>query len=75
MHPVSKEVFSTVTECDSTQVLESIPLSNDTVARRINEMGADSEEQLCAILQDFPFSLQLDETATSDNYVDGVYLL
>ncbi len=30
-------------------------------------MGADTEEQLCDILQDSPFSLQLDETTTSDN--------
>ncbi|RXN05228.1 SCAN domain-containing [Labeo rohita] len=65
--PVIKEVISTVMERDPTQVLKSIPLSNDTVARRINEMGADTEEQLCAILRDSPFSLQLDETTTSDN--------
>ncbi|XP_071391322.1 zinc finger BED domain-containing protein 5-like [Centroberyx affinis] len=30
-------------------------------------MAADTEEQLCAILRDSPFSLQLDETTTSDN--------
>ncbi|XP_071394012.1 zinc finger BED domain-containing protein 5-like [Centroberyx affinis] len=65
--PAIKEVISTVMERDPTQVLKSIPLSNDTVARRINEMAADTEEQLCAILRDSPFSLQLDETTTSDN--------
>ncbi|KAM3874376.1 zinc finger BED domain-containing protein 5-like [Diretmus argenteus] len=54
-------------ERDPTQVVKSIPLSNDTVARRINEMGTDTEEQLCAILRESPFSLQLDETTTSDN--------
>lgn len=54
-------------ERDPTQVLKSIPLSNDTMARRINEMGADTEEQLCAILRDSPFSLQLDKTTTADN--------
>ncbi|XP_071397542.1 zinc finger BED domain-containing protein 5-like [Centroberyx affinis] len=30
-------------------------------------MAADTEEQLCAILRNSPFSLQLDETTTSDN--------
>uniref|UniRef100_A0A3Q3B1D1 C2H2-type domain-containing protein n=1 Tax=Kryptolebias marmoratus TaxID=37003 RepID=A0A3Q3B1D1_KRYMA len=65
--PAIKEVISTVLERDPTQVLKSIPLSNDTVAWRINEMGADTEEQLCAILKDSPFTLQLDETTTSDN--------
>uniref|UniRef100_A0A3Q3B2L2 DUF4371 domain-containing protein n=1 Tax=Kryptolebias marmoratus TaxID=37003 RepID=A0A3Q3B2L2_KRYMA len=52
--PAIKEVISTVLERDPTQV-------------RINEMGADTEEQLCAILRDSPFTLQLDETTTSDN--------
>ncbi|XP_073689566.1 zinc finger BED domain-containing protein 5-like [Garra rufa] len=65
--PAIREVISTVMERDPTQVLKSILLSNDTVARRINEMGADTEEQLCAILRDSPFSLQLDETTTSDS--------
>lgn len=54
-------------ESDPTQELKSIPLSNDTMARRINEIGAETEEQLCAILRDSPFSLQLYETTTSDN--------
>lgn len=65
--PSIKEAISTVMERDPTQVLKSIPLSNDTVARRIDEMGADTEEQLCAILRETPFSLQLDETTTADN--------
>ncbi|XP_029281523.1 SCAN domain-containing protein 3-like isoform X2 [Cottoperca gobio] len=65
--PAIKEVISTVMERDPTHVLKSLPLSNDTVARRINEMGADTEEQLCVILQDSYFSIQLDETTTSDN--------
>ncbi len=57
--PAIKEVISTVMENDPTQVLKSIPLSNDTVVCRINEMGANTEEQLCDILRDSPFSLQL----------------
>lgn len=65
--PAIKEVISTVKERDPKQVLKSIPLSNNTVAHRINKMGADTEEQLCDILRDSPFSLQLDKTTTSDN--------
>ncbi|XP_058625751.1 zinc finger BED domain-containing protein 5-like [Onychostoma macrolepis] len=65
--PAIKEVISTIMERDPTQVLKSIPLSNDPVACRINEMGADTEEQLYDILRDSPFSIQLDETTTSDN--------
>uniref|UniRef100_A0A3Q3VS94 HAT C-terminal dimerisation domain-containing protein n=1 Tax=Mola mola TaxID=94237 RepID=A0A3Q3VS94_MOLML len=54
--PAIKEVISSVTERDPTPALKSIPLSNDTVPHRINEMDTDTEEQLC-----------LDETTTSDN--------
>uniref|UniRef100_A0A096M6F6 DUF4371 domain-containing protein n=1 Tax=Poecilia formosa TaxID=48698 RepID=A0A096M6F6_POEFO len=46
-------------------VQKSISLSNDTVAHRINEMG-NKEEQLCAILRNSPFTLQLDEMTTPD---------
>uniref|UniRef100_A0A3B5LGI6 HAT C-terminal dimerisation domain-containing protein n=1 Tax=Xiphophorus couchianus TaxID=32473 RepID=A0A3B5LGI6_9TELE len=44
--PAIRKVISTVLERDPTQVLKSIPLSNYIVARRINKMGADTEEQL-----------------------------
>uniref|UniRef100_A0A3Q3WKI0 DUF4371 domain-containing protein n=1 Tax=Mola mola TaxID=94237 RepID=A0A3Q3WKI0_MOLML len=37
-----------------------------TLACQINEMGTDTEEQLCDFLPEFPFSLQVDETTTSD---------
>ncbi|KAJ7998087.1 hypothetical protein DPEC_G00218920 [Dallia pectoralis] len=67
MLPSIKEVFSTVLEHDPTQVLKSIPRSHYTVTRRIGKMGADTEEQLCAILRDTPFTIQLDETTTLDN--------
>lgn len=63
--PAIKEVISTVMEHDPTQVLKSIPLNNDTVAQRINEMGTDTEEQLCAILQNPPFGLQLERPLTT----------
>uniref|UniRef100_A0A3P9NB26 HAT C-terminal dimerisation domain-containing protein n=1 Tax=Poecilia reticulata TaxID=8081 RepID=A0A3P9NB26_POERE len=49
-----------------TQVQKSLSLGNDTVAHRMNEMGVHKEEQLCAILRNFPFTLQLDETTTPD---------
>ena len=46
---------------NAAEILRSIPLSNDTVARRIDEMANDEEIQLIHILQTTEFSLQLDE--------------
>ncbi|XP_076144513.1 zinc finger BED domain-containing protein 5-like [Alosa pseudoharengus] len=65
--PAIKEAISTVMERDATPVTKAIPLSNDTVARRIREMSLDTEQQLCATLRVCPFSIQLDETTTADN--------
>ena len=65
--PAVKEIISTVIEKDPTPVLRAVPLSDTTVTRRINEMGTNIEDQLCEILRNTSFSLQLDETTTSDN--------
>ena len=62
--PAVKEIISTVMEKDPAPALQAIPLSDTTVKRRI---GANIEEQLCEVLQKTFFSIQLDETTTSDN--------
>lgn len=67
--PAIKEAISTVMERDPAPVLKAIPLSNDSVARRVKEMALDTEEQLCATLRENRFSIQLDETTTADNNV------
>ena len=67
-HPVS-EVISTVMNQNAAEILRSIPLINDAVARRINEMANDVEIQLIYILQTTEFSLQLDESTLCDNEV------
>ena len=41
-----KEATSTFMERDAAPVIKAIPLSNDTVARRIREMSLDTEQQL-----------------------------
>ena len=65
--PAVKEIISTVMEKDPAPVLQAIPLSDTTVKRRIDEMGANIEEQLCEVLQKTFFSILLDKTTTSDN--------
>jgi hypothetical protein len=44
-----------------------IPLSNNTVSRRIDEMGEDVEEQLVNKLKTKTFSLQIDESTFRDS--------
>ncbi|XP_077301648.1 protein FAM200C-like [Arctopsyche grandis] len=49
------------------EFLSSVPLSNDTVSKRIDEVANDIEIQLCEELQSKEFSLQLDESTLRDN--------
>ena len=63
-----KKVLNTVWKhkaCSS--VIKSIPLSNDTVQRRIDEIPADAEHKLCHTLRNTEFSLQLDESSLVGN--------
>ena len=46
-----KEVIKTVLNQDPTEVLSVVPLSNDAVARRIDELGQNVEMQLCEKLK------------------------
>ncbi|XP_065583562.1 zinc finger MYM-type protein 6-like [Artemia franciscana] len=49
------------------EITNSIPLSNSSVSRRIDEMVEDVEKQLIAPLQEKQFALQLDESNLRDN--------
>ncbi|GFT22414.1 SCAN domain-containing protein 3 [Trichonephila clavipes] len=46
--------------------LQSIPLSNYTVSRRIDDIAEDVEQQLFGKLRDKSFSIQLDEATDSN---------
>ncbi|KAI6646851.1 SCAN domain-containing protein 3-like [Oopsacas minuta] len=65
--PAISEVISTVMNQNAAEILRSIPLSTDTVARRIDEMANDVKTQLIHIVQTTEFSLQLDESTLCDN--------
>lgn len=65
--PAIREVLTTVMKVDPEPIVKAIPLSNDTVSSRINEMAGDTEQQLCDILKNTDFAVQLDETTLSDN--------
>ena len=56
--PAIQEAITTVMHTDGRSVIQSIPLSNDTVARRINMMASAIEEEICNILKKTEFSLK-----------------
>ena len=65
--PAIQEAVTTVMHLDVRSVSQSIPLSNDTVARRINLMASDVEKTLCSILKTTEFSLQIDVSTLPGN--------
>ena len=78
--PSVKEVLDTVSHHKmSYTVIKSIPLSNNTVQRWVDEMATDIEDSLCSIIRNTEFSLQLDESTLPRNeflllgYVHIVY--
>ena len=52
---------------DSTNVLKVLPLSNDSIQRRVDKTSSDLESQLVEKLKTSKFSIQLDELTVSDN--------
>ena len=65
--PAAKEIIETVMEQNASSVLRAVPLSNDTVQRRIDEMSSDVLKQLVEILSVTKHSLQIDESTSDDN--------
>ncbi|KAK9694578.1 hypothetical protein QE152_g33463 [Popillia japonica] len=60
--PAVEEVLKTVLHKCAYDIIKRIPLSNNTVERRIDEMSSDIESFLCNYLQTTHFSIQLDES-------------
>ncbi|CAH1963773.1 unnamed protein product [Acanthoscelides obtectus] len=65
--PAVEEVLKTVLHKPASDIIKRIPLSNNTVERRIDEMSSDIESFLCNYLQTTHFSIQLDESILPDN--------
>ncbi|GFW34418.1 protein FAM200A [Trichonephila clavipes] len=64
--PAAIEIVETMFGDNFAKELQSIPLSNDTVSRRIDDIAEDVEQQLFGKLRDKLFSIQLDEATHSN---------
>ena len=60
--PAIEKVITTVMHRDGHSIVKSIPLSNNSVARRIDEMASDVESTLCGMLLSRKFAIQIDES-------------
>ncbi|XP_072401098.1 zinc finger MYM-type protein 6-like [Diabrotica undecimpunctata] len=66
--PAVKEIVDTMFgPSQASQVTDAVPLSNNIVSRRIDEMGANVEDVLCNKLKSREFTVQLDESILSDS--------
>ncbi|XP_072380259.1 zinc finger MYM-type protein 6-like [Diabrotica undecimpunctata] len=66
--PAVKEIVDTMLgPSQAGQVTDAVPLSNNTVSRRIDEMGANVEDVLCNKLKSREFTVQLDESTLSNS--------
>ncbi|XP_072400199.1 protein FAM200B-like [Diabrotica undecimpunctata] len=82
--PAAIQIVETTFGDNFAKNLESIPLSNDTVVRRICDIAEDVQDQLLGKLRDKLFSIQLDEATDSNKdahfiayvrFCDGISLV
>ncbi|XP_013927350.1 PREDICTED: protein ZBED8-like, partial [Thamnophis sirtalis] len=65
--PAISEVLSIVLHKSPHDIIKTIPLSNNSVQRCIDEMAENVEDVLCSILRTTDFALQLDESTLPGN--------
>ena len=65
--PAVNEVLRTVLRKLPHDIIKTIPLSNSSVQRWIDELAANVEDTLCSVLRTTDFALHLDESTFSGN--------
>lgn len=66
--PACQKIVKTMLGNEAAKEISKVPLSNDTVHRRILEMSSDIEKNVCSNkLQDSNFALQIDESTDITN--------
>ncbi len=59
--------MKTILHSSSSSILRTPLLSNYTIHRRIEEMGIDIKDNLCEIIRNHKFGIQLDVSTLPDN--------
>ena len=72
--PAALDLVSTIIGESAAQKLKAVPLSNNTISRRIDKISDDINDHLVAKMRKNEFSLQLDEATTSTSNKDA-YLI
>lgn len=65
--PAATELARIMLGEDAAKILGSVPLSNNTIQRCIQDMGSDCKDQLIEDLKKSDFALQLDESTDIAN--------
>ena len=68
------DLVSTMIGESAPQKLKTVPLSNNTISRRIDEISDNINNQLVAKMRGNEFSLQLDEATTSTSNKDAYFI-
>ena len=72
--PAALDLVLTIIGESAAQKLIAVPLSNNTISRRIDKISDDINDHLVAEMRGNEFSLQLDEATTSTSNKDA-YLI
>ena len=70
--PASLDMVLVMFDETSAAKLKAVPLSNDTIARRMCDISSDLEEQLIEKLQESRFALQVVEA--TDRFKDCLFI-